>query len=204
MEISKAVLEKTVAGILDEFQELALRRIEKVSQLSDFSFTDNLTGLTEDWRVSIGRLSGIRRLFERQYDEQSIKVYDYLTGAIEQLAALNSKASDKLLELSRASLARSFEEPVFAPTTQAIETVLLSSAPEVAKTVTPIQDGEISPVCNVNQYPPRCCDFCGEEYIPVVAFSGDDITGLILTSYCSDSCFHADYAGREKTIHEAA
>lgn len=204
MEISNAVLEKTVASILAEFEELALRRIESVSQLTEFNFSDHLTWLTDDWRASFGRLSGIRRLFDCEYDEQSVKVYDYLTDAIERLSALNAKASDKLLELSRAALARSIEEPIFAPTTPATETVLISPALQVAETVTPIQDGEISPSCIAGKYPPRPCNFCGEEYTPIEVFADRDGSCLLLSSYCSDECWHAHEAGQKKTIPEAA
>jgi len=131
MQVSKQKLEKTVFQIIANFEELALGRIERVSALSEFSFSYELQYLSDDWRLTFGQLSGLKRLFDNLYDEESIQVLDYITESNERLSELFNTASDKLLEFSRASLFRDADKPVFAPTTQATETVLIPATPFV-------------------------------------------------------------------------
>ncbi|AEF99478.1 hypothetical protein [Methylomonas methanica] len=192
-EILKGRIEKNVARILAEFQELATRRIERVSQLTEFNFSSELCWLTDDWRVLFGRLSGIRRLFDSFSDDFSLDVVDFVDSAIDKLQGFNSVASDKLLELSRAALARSVEEPVFAPTTESVETVLLPSV------VQKESDHEVS-------YPPKECLYCHQQFTPVAVFGGVSLHSapVFLSEYCSDECWHAHQYGEKKMMDEAA
>lgn len=213
MQVSKQKLEKTVLNIVANFEELALGRIERVSTLSEFSFSYELQYLTDDWRQTFGQLSGLKRLFDNLYDEESIQVFDYLVESNERLTELFNTASDKLLEISRALLFRDADKPVFAPTTQATETVLIPA--------TSSQNGETNPLCDDSLIDP-------ESYGVVSIFSGEmdlrpDTTFVRVSEYechvCSgwgeissgnpeddsamEACPHCGGTGEENTkLHE--
>lgn len=142
MNITKQRLQETVNRLVFEYEELSVRQLERLTSGQEFDFAKEHDQLDVIYYRYWGGVTAIRSLCEMYTPE-----YDFLNQVADRLLDMSDNFSGKLLELRHGKRQSQLEEPVFAPTTQATETVLIAYQSTVTD-VTLDQDGEQNPSCS--------------------------------------------------------